>query len=315
MLPVSIPAFVRATFILPGILFLGACFSAPSQDVGVTSAKLDDGVAARVGPVELPAETIAKFAAAQGLGLEEARDRAIRDALLGLGATKEQLGESTMIRPAVRARLARARLAAIETETAHPPPTDEEVEEATAAHFLDLDRPRGFRVIHAVVRVPAKADDEAKKKARGVAQRVAQAVADANDASEFEARAKDVATDGLELRVETLEPVAADGRVLHPSSGEYVEAFAAAAARLSTRGEKSPVVESEFGFHVMMLLETTPEKRVPLKERRALLTDEIIATRARKATEAVLERLRSERKVQVERSAFALVDGLQVLTP
>ena len=311
----SIRAFVGATFIVPGVLLLGGCSSDPSQQEGGVVANLDQGVAARVGPVEIRADVIAKFAAAQNLSLEEVRDGAVRDALFALGAEKEALDQATMVRPAVRARLARARLAAIEAETAQPPPTDEEVEAATARHFLELDRPEGFRVIHAVARVPDDADDATKEKARALATRVASAVADAEDASEFESRAKEVETDGVDLLVEALEPVAADGRVLHPSGGQFVEPFAAAAARLSRPGEKSPVVETEFGFHVMMLLEKTPGKRIRIEERRAILGSEILANRARKETGLLLERLRNERSVHVERSAFALIDGLQVLTP
>jgi len=315
VLPVSIRVFVRATVAVSGGLFLGACSSAPSEEVSVTAGTLGQGIAGRVGSVEIRAETIAKAAAAQGLSLEQARDRAIRDALFGLGAERERLGESTMIRPAVRARLARARLEKIDAEATQHPPTDAEVEEATAEHFYDLDRPEGFRVIHAVARISEKDDAAKKAKARAVAERVAAAVASVSDAAEFEKRAKEVATDGVELRVEKLDPVAADGRVLHPMGGEYVASFAAAAARLSTPGQKSSVIETEFGFHVMMLLEKTAEKRVPLEERRSVLKDEILATRARKATEALLEQARSERKVHIERSAYALIDGLQVLTP
>lgn len=281
----------------------------------MTSADLDEGLAARVGPVAIPAGLVAKAASAQNLSLDEARDRAIRDALFGLAAEQAGLDEWAMIRPAVRARLARARLAIISSEAEREPPTDEEVETATAEHFLDLDRPEGFRVIHAVARVKAADAKEKKEKARRVAERVAAAVASATDAGEFERRAKEVATDGVEVRIERLEPVAADGRVLSPSGGRYAQPFAAAAARLSSPGEKSPVVETEFGFHVMMLLEKTPPKKVPLEERRTLLANEIRATRARKATEQLLSDLRRERNVSIERSAYALIDNLQVLTP
>lgn len=315
MLPVSIRAFVRATFPCSAILFAVACSSAPTEQVGVTSAELDEGLAAHVGPVAIPVSLVAKAAAAQSLPLEEARDRAIRDTLFGLAAESAGLGEAAMVRPAVRARLARARLAVISSETSRQPPTDAEVEEATAEHFLDLDRPEGFRVIHALARVTAKDTDEKKQKARRVAERVAAAVAAATDADDFERRAKEVETDGIELRIERLEPVAADGRVLHASGGQFVKPFAAAAARLSNPGEKSPVVETDFGFHVMMLLEKTPAKRVPLEERRKLLAKEIMATRARKATEELLAELRRERDVRIERSAYTLIDNLQVLTP
>lgn len=289
--------------------------SSPPDLPSLQATALEGDVVAQVGPLDIGAETVVRILSAQALAVEEARDRAVRDALFGLAAESRGLRDSADVRAAIRARLARAVLSKTASEVSHAPPTDDEVEAKTADHFLELDRPEGFRVIHAVVLVSPASDDETKRRARRLAEQVAKAVAGAADAGDFESRAKAFSGKGIELRIESLDPVSADGRLLSASGGALVRPFAAAAAQLVAVGDQSPVVETEFGYHVMQLLERTPAKRVSLEQRRALLRDEIIATRAKDASAALLERLRQERETEVERSAGALMQSLQVLAP
>lgn len=313
----SMGALMRAaatTIVLIGVAISVSC-SPRSEASRVLSSQLEAGVVARVGTSDIRSEHIAKIATAQNVSVDEAGREAIRDALFALGAVKEQLTETASIRSAIRASLARAVLAKIAADVSGAPPSDTEVEEATAGHFLELDRPEGFRVIHAVARIAAEADHAAKERVRSVAERVAKAVAGAVDAQDFEIRARGVDAGGIELRIESLDPVASDGRLLVPSGGGLVKPFAAAASQLVSPGDLSPVTETEFGYHVLMLLERTPAKRVPLDQRRTLLRDEIVASRARQATTSLLDRLRKEHAPEVERSAGALMQSLQVMTP
>lgn len=297
------------------MILLAGCSGPPEPPLQQASA-LEGDVVARVGDLDIRVETVAGILSAQALAaVEEARDRAIRDTLLGLGAEWRGLQDSADVRAAIRARLARAALSRMTADAALAPLTDEEVEAKTAAHFLELDRPEGFRVIHAVALASTSSDTQTKDRARQLAEQVAKAVAGAADAADFERRAKAISGEGIELRIESLDPVAADGRVLSASGGELVGPFAAAAARLAAVGDQSAVTETEFGYHVMQLLERTPAKRMSLEQRRALLRDEIVATRAKDASASLLERLRKERAIEVERSASALMQSLQVLTP
>lgn len=292
-----------------------ACSSAPSSAPEATASRLEGGIVARVGPLDVPASLVPAIAAAQDLSLAAARDHAIRDALFALGARARDLDATADARAAIRARLARARLAAIATEARTGPPTDAEVEQGSAAHFLDLDRPEGFRVIHAVAMFPKHADAAAKQRAHAVAERIAKAVAAAPDADTFRSRAEAVPHDGIELRVESLDPVAADGRVLAPGGGAYEIPFALAASRLANVGDESPLVETSFGYHVLMLLERTAAHRVPFEERRRMLASEIVTVRERRATSKLLDELRAARPVSVERSADALLASVPVSAP
>lgn len=312
MRELTVKAFQVVALLLAANASLFGCSSEDGSLAG--SPALGDGVAARVGDTDLSLRTIRLVAQAQGVSLTAARERAVRDALFSLAATEgSSLSVDTVA--AIRARLARASLEGFAQRAAESAPTDEEVEAATVGHFLELNRPEGFRVVHAVVQVSPDADGLAKQRAKEVAHQIAKAVSGAAGAEEFEARARGVLAEGDEVRIESLDPVAADGRVLRPGGGELVKPFAEAAARLSSVGELSPVTETEFGYHVMMLLERTPPKSVPLQERRAILKAEILAKRARDAASKALEELRRERPVHIERSAGALMQGLQVLSP
>jgi peptidyl-prolyl cis-trans isomerase C len=281
-----------------------------------TSGALPPGVVATVGQLELREEAIVSIAASRQIPARTAVDTEVRDALFAEGAIKYGFEASSEVRAAMRGRLARARLAALQRDAAAAPPTDDEVHEATERHFIDLDRPEAFRVIHAVVIVPDKADPAQRAKAKGVAERMGERVAAAHEADEFKSRAESIEDRaGFDLRVETLKPVAADGRVVDLETrgeGRYSESFSRAAARLTQVGQKSGVVVTEFGFHVMMLLERTAPHTVPIEERRRMLHDEIITERSKKMKQALMDQLRSASRPAVERSAEALVASVPV---
>jgi peptidyl-prolyl cis-trans isomerase C len=181
---------------------------------------------------------------------------------------------------------------------------------------VELDRPEAFRVVHAVVRVPENADASLKARAKSLAERINEKVAKAQDEAEFRALVDSVDRGGLDVVVETLKPVASDGRVIdveHPTASEtFVPAFARAASHLTHVGQKSGIVSTDFGFHTMMLLERTPPHVVPLDERRRILHDEIVTARAMKLKKERLAELRANVATSIERSADAELATVQV---
>jgi parvulin-like peptidyl-prolyl isomerase len=69
-------------------------------------------------------------------------------------------------------------------------------------------------------------------------------------------------------------------------------------------GDVSPVIESNYGFHILKLeqriLPHAPEeRRSQLDSRRAQLTEELVARRNQQAVDKVLERLTSEAKIEI----------------
>lgn len=294
---------------------------------------LEAGAVARVGGDAIRGDSVGRVAAAQGVDPARARDLAIQDALLAQEARARGLDGRPEVGQSMQALLARRLLLELRTEAERAGPvTDDELAAVTARHWLDLDRPEGFRTVHAVVILDAKADEAKRGHAAELARALAEAAGAAREAvaaaaapplqrldalpddpgaALFKAAAEKVPHPGLDVRVEALPPVAADGRVL--GAGRFDGAFAAAAAALVRRGDLSPVTQSAYGFHVIMLLDRVPPQRVPPEERRRLVHDEVITGRARAAQAALLEQQR--RAVQIDRSVDALLAEVPIKPP
>jgi hypothetical protein len=282
--------------------------------------------AARVGAVQIPVDSLARIAAAQQISPALARDAAVHDALLASEARARGLDEVPAVRAEMSVVLARSLLQRLlEEARSAGPVTDEELRTATERHWLDLDRPEGFRTVHAVVRLKEGADAVTRARANEVAEAIRAAVSSARDvalttaappptpgkpppadpaAEAFEQAANAVPKQGFEVLAQPLPPVAASGRLLTSEGQRFDTDFSRAAASLVTRGDLSAPVASAFGVHVILLLERIPSQTVPEEERRRLVLEEVVSDRARAAQARLIESLRREPR---------LVDGLDAL--
>lgn len=281
---------------------------------------LPPDVAARVGALAIPVDSVARIAAAQHVSPAQARDAAVRDALFAAEARDRGLEHEPEVQRDISAVLARRLLHLLKEEAESAGPvTDDELRVATERHWLDLDRPEGYRTVHAVVRLSADADEATRDKARAIADAIRTAVLSSREvarrsepprasgtrqpptdpaADAFISAAKGVPAEGLDVVAQALPPVTAAGRVLTPESQQFdVDFSRAAAASLKARGDVSAPVASPFGVHIIMLLERIPPQVVPVEERRGLVRDEIMTDRARAAQARLLEVLRREPKV------------------
>ena len=304
----------------------GACTNATPPS-GAPPGPMSGDLVARVGDQEISARTVASIAAAQQIPAARARDLAVSDALFASEARARGLDASPAIHAEVSATLARRLLRALREEAEKAGPvTDDELRAVTERRWLELDRPEGFRTVHAVVRVPEGADEATRDKARRVAEGIRAAVAPAHDLAArteppasvpgrrpadpagdaFTDAARAVPAEGLEVVVQPLAPVAAGGRVLSPEPQQFDPAFARAAASLSARGDLSPLVTSPFGVHVIMLLERIPPISIPAEERRSMIQEEVIADRARAAHAKLIQELRRQ-PVTLDDSVDALL--------
>jgi len=261
--------------------------------------------------VRIDARAVAALQSRIGVPVDRARELVVEDALLAAELVRQAPVRALEVE---RVALARALLGALEEEAAgRGPPTDAEVVARTAARFWELDRPRMVQVQHVVV-VSASEDPHAL----ALAQRIASAVADANSNADFESRARAVPSEGLTVKVETLPPVAADGRAVDPDRPppagpgvqQFVPEFAQAAQRLERAGQQSPVERTSFGYHVLRALRIIPPRQPALEERRKLLRAEVVEQRAREQELEILGRQRKQTVVEQVRSALGSMEGL-----
>jgi peptidyl-prolyl cis-trans isomerase C len=304
----------RAALGFSGCLALLAC-DAPTPSRAAppppASGSLQAGVVARVGDVSITADEVARIAAAQGLSPAEARDLAIHDALLASEARARGVEQERSIDLAATGILARALIQDLAAAAeAQGPVTDAELDAVTARHWTELDRPDAARTVHAVVMVKKDAPADVRAKASALAETIRKSLASAADAAQHseppkpELRAEDPAVAAFrkaasavpkgdfDVRIEPLNPVVADGRTFSEGM-RYEESFGRAALQLAHRGDVTPVFETSFGYHVALLLERIPGHVVPREERRAMVRDEVMTTRARAARDQLLASLRT----------------------
>ena len=295
-----------------GVLVFSCHGGAPSS--ATQRARLPQGVAAKVGAEEVSLATVARVAAAQGVSPALARDRAVSDALFATAARAKF--EGTSIVPVVeRGALARAVLEGFKADAiSRGPASDAEVAELTAHRWQELDRPESVRATHAVVKIDGPASDA---KARAIADHIRDAVRGITDPEAFMRAARAVPHEGVDVRVEHLPAVTADGRTLDrdnplTDTGQRFDLDFARAVQTLTVGQISEPTKTVFGYHVILCEARLPEQRVPLEQRRVRLYDAVIKGRAERAKQDLLSRLSAATPTQLDRAVDDLTARVRV---
>lgn len=282
-----------------------ACRHAPTP-VRRETRTLPEGVVARVGPTDIAQQTVERIASAQQLSAGKALDKAVPDALFALEASLRLPSE---VRAAnERAALARALLETLERAAEDRGPASEtEIQGITAERWVDFDRPVSVRVSHAVALRPKSGDPN---RARAVAEAIQQAVRGIREQEAFLRAARAVPAGDVQVRAERLPYLTPDGRGISterdrprsPAGGFDLE-FSQAANQLRAPGDQSPIVETRFGYHVILLEDRLPERRVPERDRRQALFPEVLSRRADSLRRELVSELKATTPVEVRRDA------------
>lgn len=301
----------RAAALIGLALTLAGCGHEEGGETKPSRGPLSPGVVARVGDTEIPASLVRAVARRQGIAPSEALDRLVGDAVL---AQTHDASEAEQHAVRVKLRGARARWLATrirERAKADGPLTDPEIRELSKLRWREADMPERWRVAHALVMRPRTKDKARIANARSAADRLAEAIGRPGTVDEFEKRAKELSARvkgaSIEVRVERLPAIAADGRVAEGPPGEFDRDFARGASALARVGDVSPIVESSFGWHVIYLMERLPADPMPWAERRALFSPAMVDYRSDKRFRALKARLREARTIEVSSAAGNLM--------
>lgn len=269
---------------------------------------LKPGVVARVGNVDIPASLVKDVAQARKISPREATTLLVEDTLLAQAAHDQKLDADLRVAAKVRAAKARASLNQLLSQQPSGPATDEQTAEMTRELWAQVDREEARRVAHAVVlasrfsKQPSPPDSpEDNERRRMLAEKIRDAVAHASSPAEFGTLAEAVPHDDLQVKVEALPPMVADGRGFDGNS--FAPAFAQGAFAVPEGEQVSAVVPSDFGWHVIYVIERLPPVHQSLEERRALATRILAEKSMKTAYDAHTAELRKQLGVEISTAA------------
>lgn len=109
-------------------------------------------------------------------------------------------------------------------------------------------------------------------------------------------------------RLHSDTPNTGQSGLAHYDEGQLPDVLEKAVKQLRP-GDVSPVIESNYGFHIFKLEQRTlphamEERRSKLDDRRAQLTEELIARKNQQAVDGALERLTSAATIKIDDSAL-----------
>ena len=283
-----------------------ACRERESPSAATKLGALPEGIVARVGDSNVSAQIVSRIVEQRQLPVNAALELAVSDAVFG-EAARTRLNAYAQ-RSLGRSAHARALLAAIAAESADAGPANaQEVAEAVRENWAELDRPVSVRTTHAIAMLPKAGKSE---EARQAAETLKQAVSQARDPAAFIQAAQSVKVPGIQIRAERLPFITPQGYGISVERPRvplttFDTRFAEAANAIAEAGEQSPIVETSYGFHIILLEERLPARHLTLEEGRQSLAEELRTRRSARLKKDLLTKLTQSTPVEISRDVDA----------
>jgi peptidyl-prolyl cis-trans isomerase C len=176
----------------------------------------------------------------------------------------------------------------VEAKVLKGDPTEQEVKVFYDQNQEQMKQPERVHLRHILVKADAKAPEADKQKARAKAEAL---LARAKGGEDFAKLASENSDDpGSKQRGGDLDWVV---------RGQTVEPFEKAAFALQKPNELSPVVETQYGYHVIQLLERKPAEVMPFEQVKERIGTFLKQRQSQDQFQAHLKELRAKAKVEV----------------
>jgi peptidyl-prolyl cis-trans isomerase C len=165
--------------------------------------------------------------------------------------------------------------------------TPEQINDFYQKNPAQFQQPERVRASHILIGFPQNADDAAKNQARAKA---ADVLKDVKAGKDFAALAKEHSTDPGSGKN--------GGDLGFFQQGQMVPPFDKAAFSMKP-GETSELVETDFGVHIIRVVDRQPPRAVPLDEVRPQIQQYLEGQGRQQATQAFVDTLKSKGKIEI----------------
>jgi peptidyl-prolyl cis-trans isomerase C len=166
--------------------------------------------------------------------------------------------------------------------------SDEAARQFYEQNKAQMQRPERAHLRHILVAVQPNANADDKQKAKAKAEDLLKRAQGGEDFGKLAAESSDDA--GTKAR---------GGDLSWVMRGQMVPPFDQAGFALTKPNELSPVVETQFGYHIIQLLERQAASAVPFEEAKGRITQMLKQKQAGEKLQAFIEQLRKQNKVEV----------------
>jgi peptidyl-prolyl cis-trans isomerase C len=205
--------------------------------------------------------------------------------LKGIGFTEKALAQTITKNLKIK-KLLEAQVASL------PTPTDEEIQAFYDEHPEEFKTPEGMEVRHILVMVSPKDDEATHKEKRAKAESIRSRLVD---------KKEDFATVAAE---ESDGPSKAKGgNIGLVTKGRTVKPFEDAVFSQKV-GEIGPIVETQFGYHIIQVMKHQDAGSIPLVEAKPSIKEHLASKQKQEAVNAYIDSLRSKAKIVYHHQAL-----------